>query len=526
MSRRVGIDLALRGAHKAVVLDGTRAVGRPFTVSMDRTGMVRLLERAMAGVSEVSEFVLEPTGNAWLIPSAWLIGRGQRVVIAQGKKTSDLRKFYRKHVKSDVVDAETMGRLPELDPRGCHRLAMPSAAVLSLRRLVKQRERFVRQATASKQRVLAVLELAHPHLLAALGGDKFTSAARAFLGRYLDPFRVKRLGQNRLGAFLARHNRGRRDPELAERVWEACVRTWELYGELRDACRLPCDYEQLQDEVNRELQALAFAEDTVAGLEEKIQELYIQVDPAQSLRQLPGIGPTIAPSIEALVAGVGRFRNARAFVSYCGLCPRHNQTGLSRREGMPMTKAGQRLLKKHLYLAAEVARRRDPVFAAKYAAFEARGKHHSQIVIALAHMLARRAYAVLKRRDAGRLDSVPYELRATDGQPINVADATRLIAERYPSKRERQRRAQETKAVSKSSPGPDSEGGSAAPAYSGQSEDSTIQAYDTLPLRAILDELRRRTDGRTTASDLACGKTGDDVRITRTGDDQNRLDKT
>ena len=64
MSRRVGIDLALRGAHKAVVLDGTRAVGRPFTVSMDRTGMVRLLERAMAGVSEVSEFVLEPTGNA------------------------------------------------------------------------------------------------------------------------------------------------------------------------------------------------------------------------------------------------------------------------------------------------------------------------------------------------------------------------------------------------------------------------------------------------------------------------------
>jgi transposase len=455
MSRRVGIDLALRGAHKAVVLDGTRAVGRPFTVSMDRTGMVRLLERAMAGVSEVSEFVLEPTGNAWLIPSAWLIGRGQRVVIAQGKKTSDLRKFYRKHVKSDVVDAETMGRLPDLDP-----------------------------------------------------------------------FRVKRLGQNRLGAFLARHNRGRRDPELAERVWEACVRTWELYGELRDACRLPCDYEQLQDEVNRELQALAFAEDTVAGLEKKIQELYIQVDPAQSLRQLPGIGPTIAPSIEALVAGVGRCRNARAFVSYCGLCPRHNQTGLSRREGMPMTKAGQRLLKKHLYLAAEVARRRDSVFAAKYAAFEARGKHHSQIVIALAHMLARRVYAVLKRRDAGRLDSVPYELRATDGQPINVADATRLIAERYPSKRERQRRAQETKAVSKSSPGPDSEGGSAAPACSGQSEDSTIQAYDTLPLRAILDQLHRRTNGRTTASDLACGKTGNDVRITRTGDDQNRLDKT
>jgi transposase len=526
MSRRVGIDLALRGTHKAVVLDGTRAVGRPFTVSMDRVGMERLLERAMAGVAEVSEFVLEPTGNAWLVPSAWLIGRGQRVVIAQGKKTSDLRKFYRRHVKSDVVDAETMGRLPELDRRGCHRLALPPTGVLSLRRLVKQRERFVRQATVSKQRVLAVLELAHPHLLAALGEDRFTSAARAFLGRYLDPFRVKRLGRNRLVAFLARHNRRRRDPELAERVWEACVRTWELYGELRDACRLPCDYEQLQDEVNRELQTAAFAEGNVAELDKKIEGLYLQIDPAQSLRQLPGIGPTIAPSIEALVAGVGRFRNARAFVSYCGLCPRHNQTGLSRREGMPVTKAGQRLLKKYLYLAAEVARRKDPVFAAKYAALEARGKHHTQIVIALAHMLARRVYAVLKRRDAASFESVPYELRTTDGQPINVADATRLIAERYPSKRERQRREQETRAASKSSRGPRSEGGSAAPACSGQSEDSTIQAYDTLPLRAILDELRRRTKGRTTVSDPVCGKPVNDLRIARSRSDQEGLDKT
>ena len=69
---------------------------------------------------------------------------------------------------------------------------------------------------------------------------------------------------------------------------------------------------------------------------------------------------------------------------------------------MPITKAGQRLLKKYFYLAADVARQWDAEFAAYYARRYARGDHHNHIMIALARKMALRVYALLKRREKAR----------------------------------------------------------------------------------------------------------------------------
>src|SRR5206468_12602641 len=144
-----------------------------------------------------------------------------------------------------------------------------------------------------------------------------------------------------------------------------CTTTTALYAELGRSQKVPFDYADVQEEHRAELDYMEHAEQEVQRLEEPIASLYDRWDPDHTLEQIRGIGGIIAASIEALVGRVSRFHNGRQFTSNCGLCPRKKQSGMSD-PAMPITKCGQRLLKKYFYLAAGVARLWDAEFAAYY----------------------------------------------------------------------------------------------------------------------------------------------------------------
>jgi hypothetical protein len=211
-----------------------------------------------------------------------------------------------------------------------------------------------------------------------------------------------------------------------------------MYRDARAKGLLPFDYAQVQDEICSELDAMERTQLEIDRLEKQIGALYVRLDPDRTLEQLRGVSLVIASALEALVGDVRRFANARRFVSYTGLAPRLKKSGLSD-PSMPITKAGQRLLKKYLYLAADVARQWDPDFAAYYARRYARGDHHNRILIALARKMALRVYSLLKRREAARRgaeqgrEATPpvYELRDSDGCPLDKKQARNVVLERY-----------------------------------------------------------------------------------------------
>lgn len=438
MKRYVGIDLAFRAKHRAVVLDGVESRGRSFAVDTTRDGFEELVCRAEEDADGPVSFVMEPTGLAWLPVAAYVSAAGHKVFLAKIQKASDLRKFYRKHTKTDVVDAVVVGRLPQLDPDGVHELIVPTAGQTTLRRLVKRRERLMREVGDQKRRVHAVLVMANPRLMAAFGETKFGRAKVAFLRKYVDPDKVVRLGRKRLEKFWTRHSKGKEGADVVQRVHDACCETAALYAALRQCGRLPFDYDEVQDEVRFELDRLERADNDAKELERRIAELHHQLDPNRTLEQLCGVGPTIAAAVDALVGDVERFSNGSRFVSYCGICPRRKQTGVSD-PSMPITKTGQRLLKKYLYLAADVARQWDPDFAAYYARRYANGDHHNRILIALAQKMARRIYALLKRRAHARrvaangepVEPVGYVLRDAGGVAIDAKQARTLIKDKY-----------------------------------------------------------------------------------------------
>jgi len=474
--RRAGIDIALRAAHRAAVYDDGERRGRPFPVAQTRAGIDELVRRTSAGHEGACEFVMEPTGLAWLPLAAELSRQGHKVFMPKPQKTHALRKFLAQHAKTDAIDACAAALVRHVD-KDTHELRVPTATETTLRLVIKQRARLVREAAKAKGRIQSYLVLANPHLGGALGRDRTSEVATAFLRRQLDPSEVVARGKAELRRFWQRHSHGTLNEKQLEAVWAACVTTRDLYAGLRDGKRLPFEYRSLQLMVRQSLEHIEFLEGQVDELDAVAARCYAELDPERFLeREVCGFGPTIAAAVQAFAGDVERFGSVKRYAAFFGITPRTKQTGIAgEKPRQRMTKGGHNLLKQYVFLAAETARRHDPELANTYAHAIARGKHHYSAVIIVAHQLVRRVYGLLKARAAARAAGTvepSYRLRAPDGRPLSKADARSFVAKHYPSKaaKEAAKRAAQAAPRSRS-----------LPQGTGSSEDATKAVAAALP---------------------------------------------
>jgi transposase len=124
----------------------------------------------------------------------------------------------------------------------------------------------------------------------------------------------------------------------------------ELYG---DHPAVP--FGELAAEVATEVRLLKAIEAELALHAAARERHYLQVDPGQLARSLPGFAEISAPVLVASMGRPGRFPGASRFKSYVGLAPRASQTGESDRKDQPMSKAGPSLLRSAFVRAADGA---------------------------------------------------------------------------------------------------------------------------------------------------------------------------
>ena len=141
--RLVGIDLGIASRHSVRVLEADgRLVCRSSCVPSVES--LTLTERAaLAGAPEGTRLavVFEPTGPAWLPIAVFFARRGHDVYRVSSAKAADLRRFLRRHAKSNGIDAETLARMPLADPAGLQRLELPGADAAALDRRVRACDR-------------------------------------------------------------------------------------------------------------------------------------------------------------------------------------------------------------------------------------------------------------------------------------------------------------------------------------------------------------------------------------------------
>lgn len=423
--RTMGIELAVAGAHKAIVMDeGGQFVTRLITFYARAGDLDNLLARARQGAASPDvQAVMEPTGMAWFPIAVYLTRQQVPVYLVNGQQVKDFRRFLKKHAKSDRVDARVLAKLPQVNQEGIHRLHLPDADTLACQRACREMDRLSSQITAITNRLKAIDRFAWPGLGDLVFPHHLSPAARWFRDHWYDPQRVLEAGAQTIRQQWLDSGTDPDDPgHWAESLVDLAEQVLLLYG--NDGTAL--DFTRLHEEVSRQQAELAFLEEQhrLVRLKE-VHPLYWQIHPSRHLQSLKGVGQDSAAVYASLIGDPQRFASTDLFRAWTGMVPDSKQSGQSESKGLHITKAGPDLIKKYAYLDADVARQWDPQIAAiYYDQMVRKGKHHTQAVCACATHLLDRVFAVLR-------DDRPYECRDVDGTPLDWDEARVIVAERY-----------------------------------------------------------------------------------------------
>jgi transposase len=130
-------------------------------------------------------------------------------------------------------------------------------------------------------------------------------------------------------------------------------------------------------------------------------QVFILADPGlkrryELLLSIPGFGPTSALHTLAELTLLPASMDVRQWVAYAGLDPREYTSGTSVHKKVRISKAGNKHLRRALYMPALVAVQHQPQVRAFYAHLLARGKTKRQALVATMRKLLHAIYGMFK----------------------------------------------------------------------------------------------------------------------------------
>jgi len=146
--------------------------------------------------------------------------------------------------------------------------------------------------------------------------------------------------------------------------------------------------------------SLAALERRMARLRREAVKL-VQADAAMRQRfdlltSIPGIAESSALQLLGELAPLSPEMSARQWVAHSGLDPAHEVSGTSVHRPSRISRAGNRHLRRALYMPALVAARRDPHMKAFYELLQSRHKAKLQALIAVARKMLHAIYGIFR----------------------------------------------------------------------------------------------------------------------------------
>jgi transposase len=258
--------------------------------------------------------VFEPTGSAWLPIAVFFARREHAVYRVSSAKAADLRRFLRRHAKSNGIDAETLARIPLADPGGLQPLELPGAAAAALDRRVRACARLTQAAAEHKTRIKDLVRQLMP--ATPLTGD-IGQADLAVLEHYGDPRALLAAGQAGLTQLITAVSHHQQGHDRARQWRDAAAAAAELY---RDDPAVP--FAELAAEVATEIRLLRTIQTELAAHAAAREQHYVQADPDQLARSLPGFAEISAPVLIAAMGRPGRSGTGQSSSPTSGSPPR------------------------------------------------------------------------------------------------------------------------------------------------------------------------------------------------------------
>jgi transposase len=378
-----GTDAGKAEHHCTVIdADGERRLSR--RVANDESVLIELIGEVLAlSEGEPVTWAIDLNAGRAALMIALLTDNGQHVLYIPGRTVHHASGSYRGDGKSDAKDAFVIADQARMrrDLQAMHR---GDELAVDLRILTSRRLDLAADRTRAINRLRAQMLEYFPALQRAF--DYATSkAALVLLSGYQTPAALRRIGRNRLAAWLK--NRKVRN---SQRVAVAAV-------EAAEAQHTAVAGEKLAAAVVAKLarQVMALDEE-IAETDALIEGRFRDHPHAEFILSMPGLGPLLGAEFIAYTGGdMSVFGSSDRLAGVAGLAPVPKDSGRISGNMRRPRRYCRRLLRV-FYMSSLVATWHCPVSKAFYDRKRAEGKSHKQAVLALARRRLNVLWALIR----------------------------------------------------------------------------------------------------------------------------------
>ncbi|RTE47616.1 IS110 family transposase [Actinobaculum sp. 352] len=298
------------------------------------------------------------------------------------------------NAKTDAKDAAVIAEAARTMPHTLRSISTSDEDAASLSMLTGFDLDLARQVNQTANRIRGLYTQIHPALETVLGKWLEHDSVLEVIAAWPTPADLRKAGRARIDAKLKAKG-AKRHAAWAQAITDALGKqTVVVAGTDAAGVVLP--------HLARQLIALHAQRRDVAAQVEALVEAH-PLYPV--LTSMPGVGARTAAIFLAETAG-RTFPTGAHLASYAGLTPVTRRSGSSIR-GEYVSHAGNKRLKRAMFLSAFASLRSDPASRAYYERKRTQGKHHNQAVLTLAHRRILTLYAMI--RDGSLYDPQPAQ---------------------------------------------------------------------------------------------------------------------
>lgn len=381
----VGIDIA-KNTHVAQAVDfrGRQLTNRALSFNNEGKGLEKLqewIQQVLAKHHLYSVVVgLEPTGHYWFNVAHWLLEREIPIVLVNPVMTHRYKENRdNSPSKNDAKDALSIAALVS---QGTYSDYIPSAEEYDrLQTLMSHREYAVKQLTSVGNRIVRWIDLYFPefrHVFKEWDGLRAIASLQAFpLPSDVRTLTVEEVVQ------------GWRAQGMRRAGGASGIR---IAVALKEVARTSIGYNRAEKEARQEiahlLELYAQLAAQVATLQLQTEQLLGDIPIARLLRSIPGMGTIVTAAILAGTGDLRDYAHGRQVLRRAGLNLAECTSGLFKGQ-IKLSKRGDSMLRKYLFLAVVGLVGHNPEFARMHQENQRRGKKKMESLFKLIGKLCR-----------------------------------------------------------------------------------------------------------------------------------------
>lgn len=384
----IGIDIAKYAHSVAVLGKGGEILVNEFEFANTAEGYKALLNRLSSKDigPDSSEVCLEATGHygraliSHLRESGFTVFEVNPILTHNWRKAMSVRK-----VKNDRVDALALAQWLYLGNPAKKTMLQEHD---ELKTLARSRTFLSHIIGDAKRRAIAILDQVFPEY-ARCFSDTFGLTSLAVLKRWPSAYAISLARIDALSKCMSKASGGKLGRYKAEKLKALAKSSFGLGQESEGKA-----FHLLQL-----LAQIEFTKSQMAALDLELARLVAHA--GTFITTIPGIGAVCAAVILGEIGDITRFDSPSKLVAFSGYDPSVFESGEFTGTRNRISKRGSAYLRWTLWLAADRARRFDPVLKEYYEKKRAEGKCHKVAICAITRKLCNIIFAVLR-------DNKPY----------------------------------------------------------------------------------------------------------------------